>query len=152
MGSLNKVFLIGRLTRDPELRYTPSGTAVADFGLAVNRVYKTAEGEKKEAVTFVDITVWAKRAEICAEYLSKGRQVFIEGRLELDAWETPEGQKRSKLKIVAEDVQFLGSQSGGVGREHSGRAAGAAASGGASGGAPAGSEERAEPAADDIPF
>lgn len=145
MGSLNKVLLLGRLTRDPELRYTPSGTAVADFGLAVSRAYKTAEGEKKESVTFVDITVWAKKAEICAEYLSKGRQVIVEGRLELDSWETQDGQKRSKLKVVAEDVQFIGSAPGGARGERAGKAAEA--------GAPSeGAEKAAEPAADDIPF
>lgn len=147
MGSLNKVLLLGRLTRDPELRYTPSGTAVADFGLAVSRAYKTAEGEKKESVTFVDITVWAKKAEICAEYLSKGRQVIVEGRLELDSWETQDGQKRSKLKVVAEDVQFIGSAPGGGARgERGGKAA-------AEAGAPSeGAEKAAEAAADDIPF
>lgn len=146
MGSLNKVLLLGRLTRDPELRYTPSGTAVADFGLAVSRAYKTAEGEKKESVTFVDITVWAKKAEICAEYLSKGRQVIVEGRLELDSWETQDGQKRSKLKVVAEDVQFIGSAPGGARSERGGKAA-------AEAGAPSeGAEKAAEAAADDIPF
>ncbi len=145
MGSLNKVLLLGRLTRDPELRYTPSGTAVADFGLAVSRAYKTAEGEKKESVTFVDITVWAKKAEICAEYLSKGRQVIVEGRLELDSWETQDGQKRSKLKVVAEDVQFIGSAPGGARGEKKGAEAGASAPA-----EPA--EKAAEAGSDDIPF
>ncbi len=145
-SSLNKVFLMGRLTRDPELRYTPSGTAVADFGLAINRAYKTAEGEKKESVTFVDITVWAKRAEICAEYLSKGRPVLVEGRLELDSWETQDGQKRSKLKVVADDVQFLGSAQGSAKGEPKGNEAAASA-----GAAEAPSEKTPIPA-DDIPF
>ena len=153
MGSLNKVFLIGRLTRDVELRYTPTGTAVADFGLAVNRVYKTADGEKKEAVTFVDITVWAKRAEVCAEYLSKGRQVFVEGRLELDSWESKEGEKRSKLKVVAEDVQFLGSAPGKSDRRE--RETGPPAEASAQAGVASTSDEereKARPAPDDIPF
>lgn len=110
MASLNKVLLIGNLTRDPELRYIPSGTAVAKFGLAVNREYvDKASGEKKDAPCFVDVTVWGKQAEICNQYLSKGRPVFLEGRLEFSSWETKEGDKRSKLEVVAERVQFLGS-------------------------------------------
>ena len=108
MANLNRVFLIGNLTRDPELRYIPSGSAVANFGLATNRVYTTQDGERKEDVCFVDIVAWSKTAENCANYLSKGRPVFIEGRLQLDTWETEDGQKRSKLKVVADRVQFLG--------------------------------------------
>jgi len=109
MASLNRVLLIGNLTRDPELRYIPSGTAVAKFGVAVNREYtdKTS-GEKKENTCFVDITVWGRQAETCNQYLSKGRPVFIEGRLEYSTWETKEGDKRNKLEVVAERVQFLG--------------------------------------------
>jgi len=108
MASLNKVFLIGNLTRDPELRYIPSGTAVANFGLATNRVYKTSSGEKKQEVCFVRVVVWGRMAEICGEYLSKGRPVFIEGRLQYRAWEAQSGEKRSVLEIRAERVQFLG--------------------------------------------
>lgn len=108
MASLNRVFLIGNLTRDPELRYIPSGTAVASFGLAVNRAYTSREGERKEEVCFVDVVTWAKTAENCANYLAKGRPVFIEGRLQYDTWETEDGQKRSKLKVVGDRVQFLG--------------------------------------------
>jgi len=108
MANLNRVFLIGNLTRDPELRYIPSGTAVASFGLATNRIYTTQDGERKEEVCFVDIVTWSKTAENCANYLSKGRPVFIEGRLQLDTWETEDGQKRNKLKVVADRVQFLG--------------------------------------------
>ena len=108
MANLNKVFLIGNLTRDPELRYIPSGTAVANFGLATNRVYNTQDGERKEEVCFVDIVTWAKTAENCANYLSKGSPIFIEGRLQYDSWETEDGQKRSKLRVVADRVQFLG--------------------------------------------
>lgn len=106
MVSLNKVFLMGNLTRDPELRYTASGSAVADFGLAVNRKYKQGD-EWKEDVCFVDITAWGKQAETCAEYLSKGKGVFVEGRLQFRTWESEEGQKRNKIEVVANNVQFL---------------------------------------------
>lgn len=114
MASVNKVFLLGNLTRDPELRYTPSGAGVASFGLAVNRRYK-AGNENKEEVCFVDITVWGKQGENCVEYLNKGSQVFIEGRLQFRSWETDDGQKRNKLDVVANNVQFLGKPGGGGG-------------------------------------
>ncbi|MBI4666819.1 MAG: single-stranded DNA-binding protein [Nitrospinae bacterium] len=107
MASLNKVILIGNLTRDPELRYTPSGMAVAKFGLAVNDRFKQGE-EWKERVNFIDIVVWGKQGENCSEYLSKGRPVCVEGRLSYSTWETEDGQKRSKLEVVAERVVFLG--------------------------------------------
>ena len=106
MASLNKVLLIGNLTRDPELRYTSGGTAVTSFGLAVNRKFKQGE-EWKDEVCFVDITVWAKQGENCAEYLNKGSLAFIEGRLNYQTWEAEGGQKRSKLEVVANNVQFL---------------------------------------------
>ena len=108
MASLNRVILMGNLTRDPELRYIPSGTAVASFGLAMNRVYTTQDGERKEDTCFVDIDVWGKTAENCANYLSKGRPVLIEGALQYRSWETEDGQKRSKLNVRAFNVQFLG--------------------------------------------
>ena len=108
MANLNKVFLIGNLTRDPELRYIPSGTAVANFGLATNRVYTTPSGEKKQETCFVRVVVWGRMAEVCGEYLSKGRPVFIEGRLQYRAWDGPGGEKRSMLEVRAERVQFLG--------------------------------------------
>jgi single-strand DNA-binding protein len=108
MANLNKVFLIGNLTRDPELRYIPSGTAVANFGLATNRIYTTQDGERKEEVCFVDIVTWAKTAENCANYLTKGSPIFIEGYLQFRTWETDDGQKRSKHEVVARNVQFLG--------------------------------------------
>ena len=108
MANLNKVLLIGNLTRDPELRYIPSGAAVANFGLATNRRYTTQDGEQKEEVCFVEIVVWRKTAEACANYLSKGRPVFIEGYLQYDSWEAEDGQKRNKLRVVADRVQFLG--------------------------------------------
>jgi len=107
MASLNKVLLVGNLTRDPELRFTASGSALAKFGLAVNRKYKQGE-EWKEDVCFVDITVWGKQAENCTEYLSKGKSVFIDGRLNFSSWESKDGQKRNKLDVVANTVQFLG--------------------------------------------
>src|SRR5690349_17757063 len=116
MASFNKVLLMGNLTRDPEVRYTPKGTAVTELGIAVNRIYTGESGEKREEVTFVDVTVWGRTAENVGEYLRKGRPVFIEGRLQLDSWEDKQsGQKRNKLRVVADNVQFLGSRSGGGG-------------------------------------
>ena len=112
MASLNRVILIGNLTRDPELRFTPSGSPVAGFGLAVNRTYTNKQGEKVENVDFFNIVVWAKLAELCAEYLKKGRPVALEGRLQSRSWETEEGQKRSVVEVVAENVQFLGGGQG----------------------------------------
>lgn len=137
MASLNKVILIGNLTRDPELRYTPSGVAVAKFGLAMNDRYKSGD-EWKERPVFVDITVWGKQAENCSEYLNKGRSVCVDGRLSYSTWETDEGQKRSKVEVVAERVVFLGGRGGpgGPGRE-----------GGAS--FPSGGEQQED---DDVPF
>jgi len=121
MASLNKVFLMGNLTRDPEVRYIPSGTAVADLSLAVNERFKDRDtGEWREKPVFVDITVWRRQAETCAEYLSKGSPVMIEGRLQLDQWENNEGQKRSKLKVLADRVQFLSAAQGRSGGGHSG--------------------------------
>jgi single-strand DNA-binding protein len=109
MASFNKVILLGNLTRDPEVRYTPKGSAVADLGIAVNRQYTLDNGEKREEVTFVDVTFWGRTAEIAGEYLKKGRPVFIEGRLQLDTWDDKQsGQKRSKLKVIGENMQLLG--------------------------------------------
>ena len=116
MASFNKVILLGNLTRDPEVRYTPKGTAVAELGMAVNRVYTAENGEKREETTFVDVTLWGRTAEIAGEYLKKGRPVFIEGRLQLDSWEDKtSGQKRSKLKVVGEGLQLLGARPSGSG-------------------------------------
>lgn len=109
-ASLNKVFLMGNLTRDPELRYVPSGSAVANFTVAVNRVYKGTTGEKKEEVSFIRVVVWGKMAETCSEYLTKGRSVMVEGRLKSRTWEGQDGQKKSALDVVAESVQFLGAR------------------------------------------
>ncbi len=108
MASLNKVLLIGNLTRDPEVRYTQSGMAVGKIGMATNREFKTATGEMKKEVTFVNVTVWGRQAETCGEYLRKGSQAFVEGRLKLDEWNDKDGQKRTQLVVVAERVQFLG--------------------------------------------
>jgi single-strand DNA-binding protein len=108
MGSYNRVILLGNLTRDPELRYLQSGMAVADIGLAVNDRRKNANGEWVDETTFVDVTFWGRTAEVAGEYLSKGSPVLIEGRLKLDSWETQDGQKRSKLKVVCEKMQMVG--------------------------------------------
>ena len=107
MASLNKVLLIGNLTRPPELRYTPSGTAVADLRLAVNRNYSTQSGEKREEVCFLTVVVWGKQAESCGEYLDKGSGIFVEGRLQTRDWEGKDGQKRTVTEVVAERVQFM---------------------------------------------
>ena len=107
-ASLNKALLIGNLTRNPDLKYTSSGTAVANFGLAINRTYTNSDGEKVEDVCFVDIVAWDRLAEVASEYLSKGRPAFIEGRLQYRSWETEDGGKRSKLEVVAQNIQFLG--------------------------------------------
>ena len=105
--------LIGNLTRDPEIRTTPKGVSVADLGLAINRNYTTESGEKREDVTFVDVVVWGKVAENAGRYLSKGRPIFVEGRLQLDTWQDKEsGQNRQRLRVVAERLQFLGAPSG----------------------------------------
>ncbi|OGX38547.1 MAG: hypothetical protein A3G91_02950 [Omnitrophica WOR_2 bacterium RIFCSPLOWO2_12_FULL_50_9] len=117
MANLNKVFLIGNLTRDPELRYTPGGTAVANLGIAVNRRFKDSSGELKEEVCFLTVTVWDKQAEACCQYLHKGRPVFVEGVLQSRFWETSDGQKRSAIDVRAERVQFLGSYPGAKGKE-----------------------------------
>ncbi|MBW3540949.1 MAG: single-stranded DNA-binding protein [Planctomycetes bacterium] len=140
MASFNRVILLGNLTRDPQVRYTPSGTAVADIGLAVNRTWFDKQtNQRREDVTFVDVTLWGRTAEVAGEYLSKGRQVLIEGRLHLDSWQDKEtGQNRSKLKVVAEQMTMVGGrgESGGGG-------------GGAGGGSRGGSQQQA-PARDDF--
>ena len=109
MASLNKVFLIGNLTRDPELRYTPSGTAVADLGLAINERYTDREGKQVERTLFADVVAWQRQAETASEYLSKGSLVFVEGQLQMDEWENKEGEKRRKMRVRAWRIQFLGS-------------------------------------------
>ncbi|MCA8940488.1 MAG: single-stranded DNA-binding protein [Planctomycetes bacterium] len=107
MITLNKVFLVGNLARDPQLRYTPSGTPVAEFRLAVSDTYVTSSGDKKDRTCFIDVVSWRKLAESCGSYLTKGSPVFVEGRLEQDTWETNDGQKRSRIRVVAYSVQFI---------------------------------------------
>jgi single-strand DNA-binding protein len=138
MAYLNKVFLIGNLTRDPELRVTPKGTAICQFGLAVNRQFKDESGQTRDETTFVDIEAWGKQGELVSKYLTKGSPAMVEGRLKLDQWEDKQsGQKRSKLKIVLDNVQFLGRPGGGAG--------GAPAAGAEEGADPAATPERHSP-------
>ena len=114
MANLNKVFLMGNLTRDPELRYTPSGSPVCEFGMAINRSYKTAAGEQRDEVCFVDIVMWGRRGVVISEYFTKGKPIFIEGRLQYDSWDTAEG-RRSRLRVVADNFEFLGGGRGPAG-------------------------------------
>lgn len=160
MANLNKVMLIGNLTRDPELRYTPKGTAVTDLALAINRVWSNDQGQKQEETTFVDVTFWGRQAEIAQQYLAKGRGVYIEGRLQMDTWDDKEtGKKRSRLKIHGENLQFLpdgrstpgsGSANGGNGGGYSSRPPQSSRSEPPQGGSPASSEGFQDE--DDIPF
>lgn len=114
MASLNKIMLIGNLTRDPETKFTAKGTAITDIGLAVNRVWTPEGGEKREEVTFIDITFWGRQAEVIAEYGKKGKPLYVEGRLTLDSWDDKEtGKKRTKLKVTGENFQFVGGKSDG---------------------------------------
>lgn len=112
MASLNKVFIIGNLTRDPELRYTPGGTAVANLRIATNRRYKDKSGELKDEVCYLTVVTWDKQAEVCNQYLHKGSPLFVEGRLQSRSWDGPDGKKRNVVEIRAERVQFLGAPSG----------------------------------------
>lgn len=150
-GSFNKVLLMGNLTRDIEIRHTGSNTAVGNFGLAVNRRYKTQSGDQREEVTFVDCEAWGRTAEVMSQYLSKGRAVFIEGRLKLDQWEDRNGGgKRSKLSVVVENFQFVDSGQGGGGNQGGGGGGGGYARSGAGGGGGGGGG--ADIDHDDIPF
>jgi single-strand DNA-binding protein len=152
MASFNKVILLGNLTRDPEVRYTPKGSAVCDLGLAVNRVYTLENGEKREEVTYVDVTLWSRLAEIAGEYLKKGRPVFIEGRLQLDTWDDKQsGQKRSKLRVIGETMQLLGSRPSG-GAPADAEAEDRQSRGGKPSAAPPKEAASAEPKEDEIPF
>ena len=154
MANFNKVILAGNLTRDPELRYTPKGTAIASFGLAINRKWKSETGEMKEEVTFVDVEAFARQAEVVAQYMKKGRPFLVEGRLRLDQWEDKNThQKQSKLKVVLEGFSFIDSKGpdGGVPSDAP-RARPAAAPAPATD-APAPAEpEASEPEQDDVPF
>lgn len=149
MASFNKVILAGNLTRDPELRYTPKGTAIARLGIACNRKWKTETGEMKEEVTFVDVDAFGKQAETIGQYLKKGRPILIEGRLRYDTWEDKQsGQKKSKLGVVLESFQFLDSGNRGEGASEAPRSRSSAAP------APAPEPTDAEPPPehDDVPF
>ena len=115
MASFNKVLLMGNLTRDPELRYTSGGSAVCNFSMAMNRKYTDKSGERRDETTYMRVTVWGKQGENCAQYLSKGRGVFVEGRLQSRSWETEDGQKRSAVDVVADTVQFLPGRGGNAG-------------------------------------
>ena len=153
MANLNRVLLIGNLTRDPEVRYTPKGTAVTEIGLAVNRIYSGEDGEKKEETTFVDVTLWARQAEIAGQYLKKGRPVFIEGRLQLDTWDDKQtGQKRSRLRVVAENLQLLGSRQEGEGSSSPGSAPRRSPSASAPPARPEPRDPDLDTEPDDIPF
>lgn len=155
MANFNKVLLMGNLTRDPELRYTPSGTAVCEFGLAVNRSWTSKDGQKREETCFVDCQAWARSGEIIQEYCRKGRPLFVEGRLTYDSWEGRDGQKRSKLRVTVDSFQFIGGRG----------EAGAGSAGAARNSAPPGQKDTPAPAPetppdaeapyqvdDDIPF
>jgi single-strand DNA-binding protein len=153
-GNLNKVLLMGNLTRDVEIRHTSGNSAVGNFGLAVNRRFKTQSGEQREETTFIDCEAWGRTAEVMGQYLSKGRPVFIEGRLKLDQWEDKNGGgKRSKLSVVVESFQFIDSREGGGGGGGSGGGGGYARSN-AGGGGSRSNQSYDEPAIDhdDIPF
>ena len=155
MASFNKVILMGNLTRDPELRYTPKGTAIAKIGLAVNRTWRNEAGETKEEVTFVDVDVFGRTAENVGQYMRKGRPIMVEGRLKLDTWDDKQtGQKRSRLGVVADTVQFLGSPAGGEsgGAPAAPRAARPAASNSPAPSAPEPLEGDVPPESDDVPF
>lgn len=168
MASYNKVMMIGNLTRDPQLSYTPSQTAVVDFGLATNRKWTAQDGSQREDTCFVDCRAFGKQAETINKYLAKGRSVFVEGRLTFDSWNAQDGTKRSKHRITVENFQFLGGgggQGGQAGGSHAGGQA-QAGGGGYAGGAPGGGQARGGGAAplaqenyagpsvpdDDIPF
>jgi single-strand DNA-binding protein len=152
MANFNKVILAGNLTRDPDLRYTPKGVAIAKLGLAINRSWKTETGEPKEEVTFVDVDAFGKQAETIGQYLKKGRPILIEGRLRLDQWDDKQtGQKRSRLGVVLESFQFLDSGNRGEGGGDAPRAPRPSAPPPAAAPEPA-SGDTAQPEEDDVPF
>jgi len=155
MASFNKVILAGNLTRDPELRYTPKGTAIAKVGLAVNRTWKNEAGETKEEVTFVDVDAFGRQAEVIAQYMRKGRPLLVEGRLKLDQWDDKQtGQKRSRLGVVLESFSFLdsGNRDGGGSSEGSFRSRPAPASAGSAPVAEPPASDGPPPEQDDVPF
>ena len=152
MANFNRVILAGNLTRDPELRYTPKGTAIAKIGLAINRTWKTDTGETKEEVTFVNVDAFGRQAEVIAQYMKKGRPFLVEGRLKLDQWEDKNThQKQSKLKVVLEGFSFIDSRPADSSAAPTGPRPAAAAAAPADAPAPA-EPEAAEPEQDDVPF
>ena len=153
-GSFNKVFLMGNLTRDPEVRHTTGNNAVANIGLAVNRRFRTQDGQNREETTFVDCEAWGRTAETMAQYLKKGRPVFVEGRLKLDQWQDKDGNNRSKLKVVIDTFQFVAcGVCGGGGGGGGGGYTGGVGGGGYSGGGGGGRQDFDSPPPDDaIPF
>ena len=150
MPSYNKVLLMGNLTRDVQLKSLPSGQPVAEIGIAINRKFKTKDGQDREEVTYVDCECWGPRAEVIAKYFSKGKPIFVEGRLKLDSWEDKDGQKRSKMRVVIDDFQFVegrgGGSGGGAGAADDGGYAPSRSSGGGSRGGHSGIQE------EEIPF
>jgi single-strand DNA-binding protein len=153
MASLNKVLLMGNLTRDPEVRHTPKGTAVGDLAMAINMTYKAQDGTEKEEVCYVDVVVWGRQAETCRDYLTKGAPVFVEGRLQLDQWEGPEGEKKSRMRVRADRVQFLSRSGGGGGGGGRGpRSDGAGGGAPSEGGAPKQASPPRDLPEDDVPF
>lgn len=154
MASFNKVILLGNVTRDPELRYTPKGMAIAKIGLAVNRSWKSETGETKEEVTFVDIDAFGRQAETIGQYIKKGSPLFVEGRLRLDQWDDKQtGQKRSRLGVVMENFQFVGAPRGeGSSGEPSRRSASPSSAAAPTGSAPASEPDGPPPEEDDVPF
>ncbi len=153
MANFNKVILAGNLTRDPELRYTPKGTAIARIGLAINRRFAGEDGQTREETTFVDVDAFGKQAETIGQYLRKGRPILIEGRLRLDQWDDKQtGQKRSKLGVVMESFQFLDSKAGGEGGPTSASAPAPRPSRSAPAPAADSSYSDAPPQDDDVPF
>ena len=154
MANFNKVILAGNLTRDPELRYTPKGTAVARITLAVNRTWKGENGESKEEVSFVDVDIWGRQAEVISQYMKKGRPLLVEGRLKQDTWEDKNTkQKQSKLKVVLESFSFIDSNRGDAGgAPEAPRASRPTVAASASAPAPEGGEADGPPEGDDVPF
>ena len=152
MASLNKVLLMGNLTRDPEVRHTPKGTAVGDLAMAINMTYKAQDGTEKEEVCYVDVVVWGRQAETCRDYLTKGAPVFVEGRLQLDQWEGPEGEKKSRMRVRADRVQFLSRSGGGGGGARGPRSDGAGGGAPSEGAAPKQASPPRDLPEDDVPF
>ena len=144
---------MGNLTRDPEVRHTPKGTAVGDLAMAINMTYKAQDGTEKEEVCYVDVVVWGRQAETCRDYLTKGAPVFVEGRLQLDQWEGPEGEKKSRMRVRADRVQFLSRSGGGGGGGARGpRSEGAGGGAPSEGGAPKQASPPRDLPEDDVPF